>query len=355
MDKENKILGWLFILIMLISACGAEPDATTDLSWSDVFGEETRITVTAPDTLMPPSSTRQVVPIGDSLIAVADSGNRRILLVTPDGDIQETLGQAGDGPGEFSLLAYLDADAQGRLYAFDVDGRTVSVFAPDGSEGAYTYTRQFTLPTSMVDMKVMQSHLITLSSTGGEMRLAKHTLEGEPVHEAQVSSGSEYEVFASRFNLGGLAGLGNGQVVVVLPSEPPVQWYHEDDLALIDDTPTLQGLPEDSTFPADLNPYDYTDEHAAWWSESWRVSDVYALTDRTYAVATYKPDGQDVDTQRVHVYEHGHAEPRATVYVPDDLFLIGGRNGHLYATADPDYVNGEETPLQIATFQYQLN
>ena len=354
--QENRVtVVWLFIITLLVSACGAASDEPADLSWSDVFSERTRITVAAPDTLMPPGSTRQVVPLGDSLLAMADSGNRRILMVTPDGSIRQTLGQAGDGPGEFSLLAYLDADAQDRLYAFDVDGRTVSVFAPDGSGGTYTYKRQFTLPTSMVDMKVMQSHLFTLSSTGGEMLLTKHTLEGEPVHEARVSSGSDYEAFASRFNLGGLAGLGNGQVAVAVPSRPPVQWYHEDDLAPVDDAPALQGLPGEAAFPADLNPYSYTDAHAAWWSGSWRMLNVHALTETAYAVVTYMPDGQDVDTQRVHVYEHGHAEPRATVQVPDDLLLIDASDGTLYATADPSYEDGEETPLQIATFRYQLD
>jgi len=354
---QNVPLIWVFILALLGTACGAPSDDTADLSWSDVFGEGNRITISAPDTLMPPGSTRQVVPLGDSLLAVADSGNRRILLVGSDGRIHQTLGQAGDGPGEFSLLSYLDADAQGRLYAFDVDGRTVSVFSSDDAAGSesYAYTRQFALSTSMVDMAVAQSHLFTLSNTGGQTLLTKHTLEGKTIHEAQVSAGSDYATFASRFNLGGLAWAEHGQVVVSSPGGSPVQWFQDDDLAPIDDAPTPQGLPEAAALPADLDPYDYTDEHATWWSSAWRMWDVYALTSDTYAVVTYTPDGQDVDAQRVHVYAYGSTEPRASVEVPDDLLLIGANSGRLYATADPAYAEGEETPLHVVTFRYQLN
>ncbi len=61
-----------------------------------------------------------VVELADGSIAVADRGLARIVVIDADGTVRQTLGRAGDGPGEFAGLAQVFADDDGGIYAFDV-------------------------------------------------------------------------------------------------------------------------------------------------------------------------------------------------------------------------------------------
>jgi len=305
-----------------------------------------------PDSLLPVGSVRELAVSDESLLAIVDAQNARIVLQEANGTLKQTVGKRGDGPGEFKFLSSVAVADDGKLYTFDFDGHEISVFSED--EGIYTFEGQFSLPKNVIDMVIMKNHLFTLSNYGSEYLLTKYTLDGELVNETLESSDRDYATFAARFDLGGITALGDSLLAVVTPGIEGGRFYH-DDLSVAMDFSRPVGLPESPRFPADLSPYDYTDEHAEWWSASWHVARVYSITDTTYGVLTYKPDGQDVRAQRLHIYNVGHHKPSVTTQIPDNVFIAEGKNGYLYGSIDPANNNETEKDTDTRIIRYELN
>lgn len=68
----------------------------------------------------------------DGSIAIADAGNRRIVVVSPTGDLVRTYGRMGSGPGEFRSLTGL-ASFGDTLVAYDPFLNRLSLFSGAGS------------------------------------------------------------------------------------------------------------------------------------------------------------------------------------------------------------------------------
>jgi len=64
---------------------------------------------------------------GDRLL-VADSGNSRVQLIDLDGKCLRTIGQRGDGAGDFALPKGVAFDSEGHLYVVDAQFENVQVF-----------------------------------------------------------------------------------------------------------------------------------------------------------------------------------------------------------------------------------
>ena len=79
----------------------------------------------------------------DDRIVIADAGNRRLLLMSADGAVTDSLGRRGSGPGEFQWIHSVFAIGD-TVIAFDAFQSRVTVWVP-GSEGTPRVTR---LPTS---------------------------------------------------------------------------------------------------------------------------------------------------------------------------------------------------------------
>lgn len=67
-------------------------------------------------------------------IYVLDSGNHRIQKFSPDGEYLATIGQQGQGPGEFQYPQSLAVDRDGNLYISDMGNRKIHVLKPGGGE-----------------------------------------------------------------------------------------------------------------------------------------------------------------------------------------------------------------------------
>ena len=67
-------------------------------------------------------------------IYVLDSGNHRIQKFSPDGMYLATIGQQGQGPGEFQYPQSLTLDSKGYLYISDMGNRKIHVLKPGGGE-----------------------------------------------------------------------------------------------------------------------------------------------------------------------------------------------------------------------------
>jgi DNA-binding beta-propeller fold protein YncE len=77
-----------------------------------------------------------VAALPDGRVAVADTGNDRVVLLRySHGELQwqQSLGKEGPGPGEFRHPGWLAYDSQGRLYVADTGNNRVQVFADTGA------------------------------------------------------------------------------------------------------------------------------------------------------------------------------------------------------------------------------
>jgi hypothetical protein len=80
----------------------AADDSVVDLTNADAtwtFGS-------GGESIVPLSGVRGVIPIGDTLVAVANGQQAEILVVHRSGEIVERFGRIGEGPGEYGFMWY---------------------------------------------------------------------------------------------------------------------------------------------------------------------------------------------------------------------------------------------------------
>ena len=69
----------------------------------------------------------------DGSIFVSDGyGNRRVHRFSPTGDLELSWGEAGIGPGQFSILHKIGVDAEDRVYICDRENNRIQIFDRDG-------------------------------------------------------------------------------------------------------------------------------------------------------------------------------------------------------------------------------
>jgi len=70
-------------------------------------------------------------------ICVADGySNARVHRFSADGELKESWGESGTGPGEFNIVHAIDIDGDGMIYIGDRENHRVQVFQPDGTHHA---------------------------------------------------------------------------------------------------------------------------------------------------------------------------------------------------------------------------
>ncbi len=69
---------------------------------------------------------------------VLDGDNFRVVIYSPDGQFQRSIGSQGEGPGELQFPVAMTVLEDGRVAVYDMARQSVSAFMPDGSyEGSY--------------------------------------------------------------------------------------------------------------------------------------------------------------------------------------------------------------------------
>ncbi len=75
----------------------------------------------------------EAIAVGaDGAVVVADGGNDRIYRFTPAGQLRDSLGRSGAGPGEFRAVAGLAIGPRGEVALADIGLRRVTVWRADG-------------------------------------------------------------------------------------------------------------------------------------------------------------------------------------------------------------------------------
>jgi sugar lactone lactonase YvrE len=81
-------------------------------------------------------------------IFVSDGyGNRRVHRFSSDGELMHSWGEPGDGPGQFALVHFISASAEGHLYVCDRENHRIQIFTTAG-EVVAQWTG-FTMPSDL--------------------------------------------------------------------------------------------------------------------------------------------------------------------------------------------------------------
>lgn len=142
------------ILATVVALAGCAPDeerATVDLvPFDDLFVlvDSVHLETGAADPL---GSAADIV-LWNGLFAVSDRLGDNVKLFSSEGDLEMTLGQVGDGPGEFRYPTSLAVDAHDRLVVLDEGHGRVSFFTQEGDLGeSFQFVGSFTGFMDVVD------------------------------------------------------------------------------------------------------------------------------------------------------------------------------------------------------------
>jgi len=98
----------------------------------------------------------------NSLIYVADAGNHRVLVFEKDGRYVRTIGEKGQGPGQFARPTGLCIMSDSRLAVADYDNNRIQIFNPDGEFDRIVNTREL----RVADLLVVGEEIYTIPSYG---------------------------------------------------------------------------------------------------------------------------------------------------------------------------------------------
>lgn len=94
-------------------------------------------------------------------IYIADYQDQSIKVFDPDGEFMHSIGQKGEGPGEFSSVGFLIFLPNGKLMVTDFMARRLSLFEPDGTfSESYTWPEGLGRPHYATDSSCILSQVI---------------------------------------------------------------------------------------------------------------------------------------------------------------------------------------------------
>jgi hypothetical protein len=192
--RSRRVGGLCMILVLVAAACARDGDRAADGTVVAVTDGVTSVVLPQLEATAGPAwrlaesySTMDTPPgvelhqVGDAVflddgaLAIANSGNREILVLDVDGTERSRFGRQGDGPGEFNAISWLEAGADGGVIAYDPRQARLTFLS---AEGEVLDTRRLAPPSRVVDLRP----LALLEDGGaiaiyGEMRIFAPTGE----------------------------------------------------------------------------------------------------------------------------------------------------------------------------------
>lgn len=246
----------ILLVLVLLVACGGgqsvENGATTTepvLALDLPLGDDDSVLV---------GSLQDATRFPDGRLALLDSDQRAVVIVSAEGAVLSSLGRQGEGPGEFTFPVYLGRCAADSLFVWDMAQSRVSIFSPDGN-----FARQMTAPTPTAfqpdclpsgnfavldatgaiapptggdpDTQAMRGSLLIVSPDGDSLAAAP----GQPLGQPSA--------------IGSLAGLAvaGDRIILGLSSSPIIRTYGQDGVLLAEDSVPLAAVPlEESRYLA---------------------------------------------------------------------------------------------------------
>ncbi|MFB6230738.1 MAG: hypothetical protein ABEL04_06230 [Salinibacter sp.] len=161
-------LTWICLLSVVLGGCGESDDTRTLGDWTLkknglTLTEDLRVAETKEFYF---GSIRDLDVTSGGHIVVADPQAHDIKVLRPNGTLLDTLGGPGEGPGEFQRLRSVQVARGDSIYAFDLQKRRLTVFAPPPT---YDLARTVTISAEkgyFVEVRVLGKHLVGSFTSG---------------------------------------------------------------------------------------------------------------------------------------------------------------------------------------------
>lgn len=157
------------VCLLVLGGCSGTDDPSALGDWTKVDGElalTEDLQVSETDAFYF-GSIRDLDVTSDGRMVVADGDASNIKVLRPDGALIDTLGRAGEGPGEFQRLASVQIARGDSLYAYDPLRLRLTVFT---LSQPYEMARTVTIPReegAAATVHVLGSQLVGSFSSGG--------------------------------------------------------------------------------------------------------------------------------------------------------------------------------------------
>ena len=102
------------------------------------------------------------IDLKNSLIYIVDSGNHRIVVFDLEGNFVQTIGQQGQGPGEFNNPTGMCVDENSRIAVADFQNNRIQIFSPEGEILQNINTKE----VRVADLLAIDGLFYTVSSFG---------------------------------------------------------------------------------------------------------------------------------------------------------------------------------------------
>jgi DNA-binding beta-propeller fold protein YncE len=145
---------------------------------------------------------RDITVDGEGNLWVTDTGNKRVLKFSPDGEVMGAFGREGDGRGEFREPVGIDAGPAGDIYVADAWNRRIQRFDSD-----FNYLGEFAVET-WGSQEVTAKPYLTVLDNGD-------VIAGDPANGNVLIYSGDGELLATWGLPAGPGGLGGRPVGIV--------------------------------------------------------------------------------------------------------------------------------------------
>jgi 6-bladed beta-propeller len=157
-------------------------------------------------------------------IVVADARGRTVRVFDRAGAFVQTIGEAGEGPGEFRSPGLVALDSAGRLYVEDGRLRLQRFHVVNGQ---YEYLDQVRLEISVEDFCIMRDTLYVqgwrLGESPADSAIHKYALDGQHVQSFGQIFAHDDDFFVGSYTRGRLACIAPLDAIAYVPKQVPAE------------------------------------------------------------------------------------------------------------------------------------
>lgn len=320
--------------------------------WADVFGKDEIISFTQGDKEFEFISVgaMEITSTGDYIIIDGKQG--KIFQFDSSGRYIRSIGNQGEGPGEYNIITAMDIDNKDNFYLFDIPAMKINAYSgPD-----YNFKRQINLGQSVQDMMVTDNGDFIFYFKSGSHVLYKTDNNGKKIQASFTPQQEVLRLFIARFNLGRFCRLTPDSFLFIYPDEYKIYLFDNNfnnKKMLVADKPS-RFLPSIGQFPNDLSPYQFSPQHSKWWSQKPHPGLIFNLGNQIFMVVLFEYNNLSSKTY-VNIHDLAGNTYAMGVELPFDGFVRYAKAGYIYVLEN-DRIDekGNISPLRLHRFKLKI-